>query len=360
MSRNIQTISLHIVNDRLIVGGVATILRMVAHEARAQGAACTFWVDEANGALEQETRRLAWGLAGWRKWLTLACSPLPFRLIMAILRDKGQGRHPVLHLNTPYLSTAMATLSAAFWTRTPLVYTVHANKSHISSLYWKLENIIYRCADRMILELHVSQSDYREMNQRKITFIPFGVRQANVAKKWQARATAPFTFIAVNRMDRNRMVDIFIRAFAGQMTGNDSVLHLVGDGADKTELIALADQLGCGQRVAFYAGIDEISIQDMLVEADCFLTLTANGEVGMAGKLAAGVGIPCLAYEFDRQVPVDYSAVSVEQLSLRMGRIAQASDSDLHAHANKTTAALYSSSEDMVSSYMKTYVEVTK
>ena len=360
MPNNIKNISLHIVNDRLVVGGVATIIRMIRSDSLARGATCTLWVDEIGGRLEKETRRVACGLIGWRKLITLLLAFFPIKLIFSILHDKRQHRYPVLHLNTPYLSTAIATLTAAFWTRTPLIYTVHANKSHISSFYWALEKFIYFRADRVVLELSASLSDYSDMNARKISFIPFGVRSANTVKKWKARSSGPFIFVAVNRMDRNRMVDVFIKAFAAQMAGTGSVLHLIGEGADKKELIALAERLGCGERVKFFPAVDEVDIQNVLVNCDCFLTLTAHGEVGMAGKLAAGVGIPCLAYEFDHKVPTDYSAVSTEQLSVKMAAISCGNQSDLQAHAKRTTAALYSSSEDMVEAYMETYSVVSK
>lgn len=360
MSRDIPNISLHIVNDRLVVGGVATIIRMLRNESLAQGAKCTLWVDESDGAMERETNQLAWGLNGWRKWMTVACAPAPVKLVASIVRDKIRGLSPVLHLNTPYLSTALTTLVASFFTRAPIVYTVHANKSHISAFYWALENFIYRRADRVILELSVSLSDYRGKSQQKITFIPFGVRQANTVRKWTPRSAGPFTFIAVNRMDRNRMVDVFIEAFAAQMAANDAELLLVGDGEEKAALTELAIRLGCGERVRFSPAVEEVAIQDLLVASDCFLTLTASGEVGMAGKLAAGVGIPCLAYEFDQSVPADYSAISSEQLAFKMAQLAKATASELLDHASRTTAALHSSSEDMVSAYMRAYAEVAK
>lgn len=360
MPRNIQNISLHLINDRLVVGGVATIIRMIRQYTLAQGAACTLWVDEIDASLEYETVSLALGLKSWRKWVTLLCAPFPLKLMSAILRDRRQGKYPVLHLNTPYLSTALATVAASLLTRTPLVYTVHANKSHISSFYWMLENCIFARSAHVVLELSASLFDYRGKNQEKIAFVPFGVSRANTARKWMTRADSPFIFVAVNRMDPNRMVDVFIKSFAAQMAGNTSELHLVGDGADKSILTALAAQLGCGNRVKFFPTVVEIAIQDLLVGCDCFLTLTANGEVGMAGKLAAGVGIPCLAYEFDQPAATDYSAVSVEQLAKKMAKIAQASDSELDFHANMTTKAFHSSSEDMVDAYMRIYTEVAK
>lgn len=358
MLSNVQNLSLHIVNDRLIVGGVATIIRLIRQTILTEKATFTLWVDETHGCLEPEPRRLAWGLRGWRKWLTLVSSPVPYRLIYAILRDRRKGLFPVVHLNTPYISTALAAIVASVVTRVPLIYTVHANRTHISKFYWLFENFIYRCSDKFVLELSVSRIDYKKKNQEQIRFIPFGVLRVNTSKKWHPRSIRPFKFIAVNRMENNRMVDVFIRAFAGQMSDNDSVLYLVGDGAHKADLVALANQLGCGERILFFPGIEEVKIQDVLITCDCFLTLTASGEVGMAGKLAAGVGIPCLAYEFDQLAETNYTATSDKQLSRKMASLAQAKDDKLENHAKETTSALYSSSDDMLSAYLTIYREV--
>jgi glycosyltransferase involved in cell wall biosynthesis len=355
-------LAIHVINDRMVVGGVATIIRMLCSGVEQRCGRATIWVNQTDEPLAgAPTQKLiGFGLRGFRKWLTLACALLPGRLLLAVWRDKREGRKPVIHLNTPYLSSAISAVTAARFTSTPLIYTVHANKTHISKTYWAIEMIIFRFAWKVVLELNASRKDYRRNDQSRVLFIPFGVKSENTRRQWRPRAARQFVFVAVNRLDPNRMVDIFIRAFALQMGGNDSLLHLIGNGAAKTELIALSNELGCSDRVRFFDSVAEPAIQDILVHCDCYLTLSAGGDVGMAAKLAAGVGIPVLAYEFDDSDELFYSASTVDRLGEKMQRIREQEQTEIADYAKRSTAALQCNAESMVENYIKLYTKAAK
>jgi len=350
--------TVHLLNDRVVTGGVATIMGILSKAIGDNGGQVRLWTNSGNASHVSSTvpyGRLGFGLAGVGKLLTLLCSPIPLALIKQVLRDRLQGRRPVIHLNTPYLPCAISAISASLLTRTPLVYTVHANKSHISGMYWKVEQIIYFFSSTFILELAASRNDYAKKKAGKMIFIPFGVESKNAELRWSAVDAEEFTFIAVNRLDHNRMVDVFIKAFYLQKDRNKSRLRIVGDGQQKEELIALAADLGCAERIEFLPVVEESEIQNLLVKCNCFVTLSAGGDVGMAAKIAAGVGMPCLAYEFASATEDFYSATSVESLSQKMAAVAAMSLADLQAYAVKTTANLRSDAESMAAKYLAAY-----
>lgn len=351
--------SVHLLNDRVVTGGVATIMGVLAKAVSDSGGLVRFWLNSGDAGLVSTTApcaKLGFGLSGLRKLLTLLCSPLPMGLIMHVLRDRLNGRRPVIHLNTPYLPCAISAVSASVLTGAPLLYTVHANKSHISRMYWGIEQVIYFFASKFILELAASRNDYAKRNAGKVEFIPFGVEAKNAALRWQAFNTEEFTFIAVNRLDPNRMVDVFIKAFSLQRDGNKSRLRIVGDGRSKEELMALVADLGCADRIEFLPTVAESQIQHLLVKCNCFLTLSVGGDVGMAAKIAAGLGMPCLAYEFASSTESFYSATSIESLSRKMAFIASLRLSDLRDYAVNTTAELRTDARSMVESYLAAYI----
>ena len=355
---NSTNYSVHLLNDRVVTGGVATIMGILSKAISDSGGRVRFWTNSGDASLVSSTApsgKLGFGLGGVRKLLTLLSSPLPVTLIMHVLRDRLQGRRPVIHVNTPYLPCAISAISASLLTRAPLVYTVHANKSHISRMYWGIEQVIYLFASTFILELAASRHDYGKKIAGKVLFIPFGVEAKNAELRWKPVDVDEFTFVAVNRLEANRMVHVFIKAFSLQKDRNTSRLRIVGDGRSRDELIALAASLGCADRVEFVPGVAEVEVQRLLVKCNCFLTLSASGDVGMAAKIAAGVGMPCLAYEFASTTESFYSATTIESLSEKMARVAGLSLPALQAFAAETTGALRSDAETMAADYLTVY-----
>lgn len=352
-----KPLSIHILNDRMVIGGVSTIIQMLVVNLASQGNRGKVWINEDHGAIQNPAKfnRIGFGLRGYRKILTILLSPFPVGLIAAVMKDKAGNNSPVIHLNTPYIPTAVSAICAALITRTRLIYTVHANKSHISKLHWLVEQLIFLFSSSFVLELRASQFDYRKKNKKTISFIPFGVDSSKVERKWAARGQGPFAFIAINRLDKNRMTDVFIKAFAKRKGNDDSILHIVGDGAEKDALVKLAFDLGAAEKITFSSSISENAIQEVLGHSDCFLTLSARGDVGMTGKLAAGTGIPIIAYEFDSNEECFYSANSVEGLSAKMSVLSGLSSGELIEYAGKTKSLLYSDSRAMMEGYSLIY-----
>jgi glycosyltransferase involved in cell wall biosynthesis len=358
-----KTASRHIyfLNDRFVIGGVATIIMLISSSIRCNDTSSEIWVSEKKQALPAtvEINRLGFGLNGCRKFLSLVASFYPRKLIKEIVGKRKTGVEPVIHLNTPYMPTAIAAMVACKLTRTPLVYTVHANRSHIPKLAWVFENIIFPVSGAFIIELRSSVRDYHERSRKsKVRYVPFGIDPKNAEAKWKGSGTGPFTFVAVNRLDPNRMTDVFMRAFAAMPSSAKARMHIHGDGAAKDELLGLAESLGIRDRVELFPSMKEADIQHVLSRADCFLTLTAGGDVGMTGMLAAGVGIPILAYEFDDLDMTGYTGTSVKSLAEKMEVYLSATRVELEAFARKTSDLLYAESNVMVKKYMEIYREI--
>jgi glycosyltransferase involved in cell wall biosynthesis len=361
-SKGERKTSIHIVNDRFVVGGVSTILNILRYRLIDYGVKHRLWVNEkANSILgHRSLSQIGFGLSGFNKALTILSCLFPATLLVSIVWDKLRGYKTIIHLNTPYFPTSVSAAIAAFATRTPLIYTVHANRSHIGDAYWRFETIIARCCDVLVLELKASFNDYKDFNRNKrIVPIPFGVQKSSISHPWKIRSSSNiFTFVAINRLDKNRMTDIFIRAYAKQHGNGKSALLIVGDGPEKLLLEKTAEKFGVAASVTFMPTVPEKDIQLILGSCHCLLTLSAFGEVGMAGKIAAGMGIPILTYEFDNGSGAVYESRSEDELASKMANIRKLDLASLEDYGGRVKDLLFSDSDLMVDKYVEIYKSV--
>lgn len=344
-------------NDRLVTGGVATIIILLNNAAKRAGIESRIFLAEKKGSIEKIDGLIGsfWCLTGMRKWITLASSIFPIKLILLILKYKISNKDPIIHLHTPYLPVAASAIIASLISNTPLVYSVHANLAHIPKFYRFIETFIIKFSSKTILELKASRADYPKLAKSPDTsWIPFGVDKLSISRKWTPSKNKNFTFIAANRLDANRMTSIFIEAFALQHN-DDSVMIIVGDGP---ELISLSNQvleLDVKDFVKFHSSVKENELQHYFNDADCLITLSTFGDVGMTGKIAAGIGMPLLAYEFHGSSQEAYTAHTINELSNKMINIKNNTFDDLIVYGAYINSKLSFDSERMIEKHLSIY-----
>ncbi len=109
------------------------------------------------------------------------------------------------------------------------------------------------------------------------------------------------TLIVICRLDSYKRVDWLIQVFP--LISSARRLIVVGDGPDRTELEALAnDCLRDDQEVKFYGLVDENSKLDLLSEADVLILPSnrCNEAFGIVQLEAMASGIPSLAFSHPR------------------------------------------------------------
>ena len=118
-------------------------------------------------------------------------------------------------------------------------------------------------------------------------------------------------------------------------------------------------RLHLDELVVFRPAVAEWAIQDELREADCFVTLTAGGQVGMAGKIAAGVGIPIVALELSESSS-DFAATDEERLAQLMRGAARMTREQQEMRGKALQERLFHSVAEMNKSYLSEFLRASR
>jgi glycosyltransferase involved in cell wall biosynthesis len=107
-------------------------------------------------------------------------------------------------------------------------------------------------------------------------------------------------------------------------------LLIIGDGAEAPALRRLADELGCGEAVAFAGAVPRGEVPSLLAAGDVFVFPALGGREGLPLNVleALSVGLPCVCAESLREIFAGLQAVEY----------APASDADALAAAIRATA----------------------
>ena len=354
--------------EKLCLGGVRTIVNHLTEGTTKAGAAVCIAANVVRDPIQHngvQVIKLGFGLRGLSKYLTLAASLMPLGLLRAVRQARRSQHRVVLHLNSPYLTVSAAALMVKLMSGTPLIYTIHANRTHIPVWAWIAERIVFKFADTVITELPASVSDLRKIRfgaPNRMVNIDFGVCETVATRRWKAHDRALFRFISVARLDRNRFVDRLLTAFSIAAEGivwRPLEFVVVGDGSELEALKSFVASLHLEQNVVFRSTVPEHVIQDELMEADCFVTLSAGGQVGMAGKIAAGVGIPIVALELSES-SAEFSAIDAEKLAELMISTARMTREEQEENGQLLRKKLFHSVSEMSESYMPEFFRAAR
>lgn len=120
----------------------------------------------------------------------------------------------------------------------------------------------------------------------------------------QAERGAAVRFVFLGRLVDWKAVDILIEAFELVAAGTPAELHIVGDGAERGRLEALAVHHGLRERVKFHGFVPQTQCPAILARADA-MVLPSLYECGGAVVLEAmAMGIPVIASDWGG--PSDY------------------------------------------------------
>lgn len=85
-------------------------------------------------------------------------------------------------------------------------------------------------------------------------------------------------FLYVGRLVKYKNVDTIIKALALAYPSNDYKLEIIGEGAEKDNLIKLSEELGNEESIKFYGQIPREKVLKKMKNASCF-TMVSTGEV---------------------------------------------------------------------------------
>lgn len=99
----------------------------------------------------------------------------------------------------------------------------------------------------------------------------------------------------IGRIDREKDVDVVIRAAARAMDQVDAQLLVVGDGTDRQRLLGLARELGIGDRTVFTGFLGKDELPDVFRLATVFAISSRIEAEGIVVLEAAASGLPIVA-----------------------------------------------------------------
>ncbi len=133
--------------------------------------------------------------------------------------------------------------------------------------------------------------------KQKVEIVPNFVEverfKPNGGPRWHQRADGePILVHASNFRPVKRVADI-IRAFALVNAELPSRLWLIGDGPDREHALAVASDLGVQERVDYLGMRDQL--EDLLPQADLFLSASETESFGLSMLEAMSCGVPCVS-----------------------------------------------------------------
>jgi len=132
--------------------------------------------------------------------------------------------------------------------------------------------------------------------QRKAEVIGNGIDTHffNPDSNWQA-SQRPFIFAAVTRFDRNKAIDVLLKAFATAFPNGTECLQLVGDGSERAALQTLAHELHIQNRVEFLGNQTREQVRDLLQRCHVLVSSSYVETFGVTLIEAMACGKPVIA-----------------------------------------------------------------
>lgn len=194
-----------------------------------------------------------------------------------------------------------------------LVYTMHANRRHLSSPFFYLTMGSLAPFRVIVTEFEESRDEVRGLwaaRRARHEYIPLGVDSGRFHARgrtgnrdyWRRRLgleERDLVLVSVARLHTQRRIETFLRALPSVhrgvlgARGRRAVLVLVGDGEKRHDYERLAQRLGIQEQVVFL-GSEEDS-PEMYWGADAYFTIAVGRDLGLAAWKAGLCGCPIVA-----------------------------------------------------------------
>ena len=228
-----------------------------------------------------------------RVWLAVrAC-----RLVLA-------GKAPdIVHAHMFHaLPTAWA-LAMSF--RVPYVITEHSSKvrSGVVRPGWSaVARVGYARAGVVLAVSQALANAMTRYTRRAVQVVPNLVRDEFFDAPLRPRAAGEFTFLSVGYCDPVKGWDLLLHAFARIAPAFPARLVLCG--GECPELVALAGQLGVGDRVSFTGRVPAAEVLRLMAACDCHVMPSRLETFGIASIEALACGKPVIMSATDSAVSI--------------------------------------------------------
>lgn len=113
--------------------------------------------------------------------------------------------------------------------------------------------------------------------------------------KFRKRKNKKFTFISVNRLDKNKNIRFILESFMRGFHNKDVILKIIGDGPDKKNLQKFIRTKNMQKKILLKGFLNRAKIKKELITSDCFLSASKHETFGVAIIEALSMGLPVIS-----------------------------------------------------------------
>lgn len=136
----------------------------------------------------------------------------------------------------------------------------------------------------------------KKYNNKKVIVIPNMVNEKFFYfKEKESTSKEPFKFITVARLDKNKRIDMVIKAFSLFCKKiPNSILVILGDGSEKKSLMSLRDSFDLKDKIFFLGQCAREKVAEEMKNSDAFVLASAAETFGLVYIEALACGIPII------------------------------------------------------------------
>lgn len=239
----------------------------------------------------------------------------PFRFASApicpgMIRRLRYAKVDIVHVHLPNPIGVLAYLLSGQTAK--LIVSYHSDtvrQRGLATLFEPLQQLFLRKASAIIVASpnYLTSSASLQGHKSRCHVIPYGISLSTPEEHYEEavnirRSFGSSVILAVGRLVYYKGFEYLVRAM--QMVPREARLVIVGEGPDRSKLVALAERLDLGDRVVFCGSV-QTSLQPYYRAADIFvLPSVARSEAfGIVQIEAMAAGTPVINTQLDSGVP---------------------------------------------------------
>src|SRR5581483_10077840 len=222
---------------------------------------------------------------------------LSMPLAPGLVREVKGLEADVLHVHLP---NPIGEIGVVLNSGPAVIATFHAQLGKqrlLEPFYGPLRNALLQRASSVLVSSNaMAGAPELERWPEKVHILPYGVspRLIGAQRRDVQGADGPLRLLFVGRLVYYKGVDVMLRALA---LVEDATLQIVGDGANRSELEALAGELGVAGRTQFVGSVADAELAAHYSAADVFVlpSVSRAEAFGMAMTEAMSNGLPSIS-----------------------------------------------------------------
>ncbi len=122
--------------------------------------------------------------------------------------------------------------------------------------------------------------------------LPYDLSKKLILKK---KKNNKFTFITVNRLDKNKNVKLIIRSFIKGFKNENAILKIIGNGPEFKNLANICKSNNTEKKIIFIKNATRKKMKKEMSNSDCFLSSSFHETFGVVLIEALALGIPVIS-----------------------------------------------------------------